>query len=374
MPASKKFTFVSGPDDFLVDRLGRERFAAMAAGVADDLSREVISGFAANADEVESAVKRFIEAVRTVPLFGGRHAVWFKDVSFLADTQTGKAEATQGMVEAMQAALEGLDPDETAVLVTASPVDRRRTFYKWCERNADFAVAGGEASGTPEGLAAVALAEARSLGAEFAPGAVQLLVERVGASSRLVVEEVRKLANFAAGPAEGPTRAVIGESLVAELTPNTAEGNFFETSEAFFSGDLPRTLDALRRHFFAGGDARPLIAALQNGNRLLLQLKALADAGDVRLRPHGVDGLSAAAAAYSERFGEAAGGKSSYNVFNQHPYYIGKLVGAGRLPSLRRLIDNQAELVAAFADIIRRSAGQEEVLRDMVVRCLAGGA
>jgi len=375
MAPAKKFTFVCGQDDFLVDRLGRERFEAMAAGVPDEFSREVISGFAANADEVGTAVRRFIEAVRTMPMFGGRHIVWFKDVNFLADSQTGKAEATLDLVAAMQEVLEKVDPAETSVLMTAAPVDRRRVFFKWCEKNADFATAGGEAAGSPDALAAIAIAEARSLGVRFGPGAVELLVARVGASSRLVVEEVRKLASYAAGPdpaaGGGAPPPAIEESHVAELTPNTAEGDFFETSEAFFSGDLQWTLDALRRHFFAGGDARPLIAALQNGNRILIQLRALADAGQVRLRARGVDGLGAAAGAWASAYGEAAGEKSSYNVFTQNPYYIGKLVGESRPPSLRRLIDNQAELIAAFEEIIRRPREQEDVLRDMAVRCLA---
>ncbi len=42
-------------------------------------------------------------------------------------------------------------------------------------------------------------------------------------------------------------------------------------------------------------------------------------------------------------------------------------------PSLRRLIDNQREFLAAFEEIIRRPHEQEEVLRDMAVRCLGAG-
>ena len=61
-----------------------------------------------------------------------------------------------------------------------------------------------------------------------------------------------------------------------------AEGDFFEAAEAFFSGDLKWTLAALHRHFFSGGDARPVIAALQNRNRILLQVRALVDAGAVQ--------------------------------------------------------------------------------------------
>jgi DNA polymerase-3 subunit delta len=358
--------FVCGQDDFLVDRLGRERFNAMAVDTADEFSREVISGFAANADEVAIAVNRFREAVQTVPMFGGKHVVWLKDVNFLADTQTGKADTTLGHVESLQELLEKLDAAETSVLITAAPVDRRRAFFRWCEKSADFVLVGGEAGGSPEALASVALSEARLLGASFAPGAVELLVARVGSSTRLLVEEVRKLASYVESP------FLIGESDVAALTPNTAEGDFFETAEAFGSGDLPWTLAALRRHFFTGGDARPVLAALQNRNRLMIQVRALVDVGAVRIGPRGIEGLANAAGPFTGSFGEAAGEKSSFNVFSQHPWYLGKLTGGSSPPALRRLIDTQGELIAAFEEIVRRPQEQEEVLRKMAVRCLAG--
>ena len=73
-PSSKPFTFVCGADDFLVGRLGRERFDALAADVTDEFSRETINGFAANVGEVESAVNRFREAVQTISMFGGKNS------------------------------------------------------------------------------------------------------------------------------------------------------------------------------------------------------------------------------------------------------------------------------------------------------------
>ncbi len=364
MAAEKKFTFICGGDDFLVGRAGQARHAGLSAEVTDEFSREVLSGFAANVSEVEAAVNRFREAVQTVAMFGGRRVVWLKDVNFLADTVTGRAESTLKLVEDLQRILESVNPAETAVLITAAPVDRRRSFPKWCEKHADFALVGGDGDHAGEALAGVALAEARSLGAAFAPGAVELLLARAGANTRLVVEETRKLATYVADGAP------IEEAHVAELTPNVAEGDFFEAAEAFFSGDLKWTLAALHRHFFGGGDARPVISALQNRNRILLQVRALVDAGEVRVGPRGLDGFPRAQAAHGAKFAGASE-KSSFNLFTQNPWYLGKLAGSAKLPTLRRLIDNQQELIAAFEEIVRRPHEQEEVLREMAVRCLA---
>lgn len=361
--AEPTFTFICGADDFLVGRLGQQRFDVLAAEVADEFSREVLNGFAANVGEVEAAVNRFRESVQTVSMFGGKRVVWLKDVNFLADSVTGRAESTLKLVEDLQQLLAGVNPAETAVLITAAPVDRRRAFPKWCEKTADFTlVGGGEDDGAA--LEGVILAEAKAIGAAFAPDATRLLLAKVGGNTRLLVEEVRKLATFVG---EGET---IGENHVAELTPNVAEGDFFEAAESFFSGDLKWTLAALQRHFFAGGDARPVISALQNRNRLLLQIRALVDAGDVRVGPRGLDGFAKAQAAHAGKFAGAAE-KSSYNLLTQNPWYLGKLAGSAKLPTLRRLIDNQQEFIAAFEEIIRRPHEQEEVLREMAVRCLA---
>jgi DNA polymerase-3 subunit delta len=363
MPAAPPFTFLCGADDFLVGRLGQQRFAALAAEVPDEFSREVLNGFAGNVGEVESAINRFRESVQTVSMFGGKRAIWLKDVNFLADSVTGRAETTLTLVEDLQQILAAVNPADTAVLITAAPVDRRRSFPKWCEKTADFTlVGGGEDDG--EALAGVVLAEAQAVGATLSPDAVRLLLAKVGANTRLLVEEVRKLAAYVNA---GET---IEDKHVAELTPNTAEGDFFEAAESFFSGDLKWTLAALQRHFFAGGDARPVISALQNRNRILLQVRALVDAGDVRIGPRGLDGLPKAQAAHAAKF-IGATEKNSFNLFSQNPWYLGKLAGSAKLPGLRRLIDNQQEFIAAFEEIIRRPHEQEEVLREMTVRCLA---
>jgi DNA polymerase-3 subunit delta len=382
MPAAtKNFAIFCGPDDFIANRLGKERFeeAAKEAG-ADDFAREIVSGFANNVDEVETAVNRFRDAVQTVPMFGGKRVVWFKDVNFLADTVTGRAEGTLKQVEALQELLEKVNPEEVTIVITAAPVDRRRSFPKWCEAHGDFTLAGGDGESAGEALAGVALAEARANGVSFGPGALEILLTKIGPNTRLLTEEVRKLATFVAVPSEASAKegegGMITEAHLDELTPNFAEGDFFASAERFFAGDLPGTLAALQQHFFNGNDARPVLSALQNRNRILIQVRVLLDSGDLRAPgPYGFDKAAWARAqgAYAKHFGGDAE-KSAYNLFTQNQWYVGKLVGSGKLPPLRRLIDNQLEFVRTFEEIVRRPNEQEAVLRDMAVRCLGSAA
>ncbi|MGH8021113.1 MAG: DNA polymerase III subunit delta [Opitutaceae bacterium] len=365
----QRFVFVCGPDDYLVGRVGRDRFEQVAAGM-DEFSCETISGFTANVGEVEAVVKQFREAVQTLGLFGGRRAVWLKDVNFLADSVTGRAEGTLKMVGDLQELLEKIDPAEVAVVITASPVDRRRSFPKWCEANSDFELAGesGGRGGSSINWRALADEECGRFGVALTDSALELLVAKTAGNARLFIGEIQKLATWLDEPG-----GRIAEEHVEELVPAFGEGDFFEAAEAFFSRNLPWTLDALRRHFFAGHDARPVITSLQNRNRVLIQLRALAFGGEVPLGARGVDkgALDRAARSYAGLYGDAAAEKTPFNVFSQNAWYLGKLAGdPKKLPPLRMLIDHQFEIARAFEELISRPNEQEEVLRAMAIRCL----
>ena len=81
------------------------------------------------------------------------------------------------------------------MLITAAPVDRRRSFAKWCEKNSDFALAdGGERR---RGLGRGRPGRGPLRRRDFGPGALELLLARIGANTRLLVEEVHKLATHA---------------------------------------------------------------------------------------------------------------------------------------------------------------------------------
>ena len=358
------FTFVCGPDDFLDNRTAKARFGQMSEGV-DEFSIDVLNGFVNNVAEVETVTNRFREAVQTLGLFGARKVVWLKDVNFLADSQTGKAEGTLKQVVELKALLGSVNPDEIAVLVSASPVDRRRSFPKWCEKISDAHVLTEGTGGID--WDALAEEECGTLGISFGPGVVELLVAKITRNSRLFLEEVRKLIT-ACDEADG----VITERMVEELVPAFGEGDFFEAAEAFFSHDLSWSIEALRRHFFAGYDARPLLSAFQNRNRLLIQIRSLVDSGFLRVSDRGIDRSSfgRSAARYGQVFGSSTE-KTPLNVFTQNTWYLGKLAGGSPLLALRLLIDHQFEFRRAFEEIIERPGDQEEILRAMIVRCLA---
>lgn len=364
--STKPFAFICGDDDYLVSERGREWFAEATKGLSDDLSKEVVDGRAGNIAEVEDALNRFTSAVQTLSLFGERKVVWLKDVNFMADSVTGRAQGTLDLLENLRAALEGIDPDTVGVLITAQPVDKRRSFYKWCQKTADFTLLAGDKDAAAT-CASLIKAECNKAGISMSRDAVQLLIGKVNGNTRLIVEETRKLCTFAVG-----SDALINEQLVNSLVPNFGDGDFFEAADAFFSLRLDWTLEALRRHFFTNSESRPLLGSLQSRNRLLIQLRVLLDAGAIRLGGRGISkaDLESAARTYGHHFGENPE-KSNLNVFTQNPWYLGRLAeSAGKVP-LKKLIDFQLSFAEAFEAIIERPNDQEEVCREMAVKCLS---
>ena len=364
--AAKPFTFICGDDDYLVAERGKAWFAEQTRDLMDGLSKEVVDGRAGNAAEVEDAINRFTSAVQTLSLFGERKVVWLRDVNFLADSVTGRAQGTLDLVEDLKSVLEALDPASVGVLITAQPVDKRRSFYKWCQKASEFTVLAGDKDAAAT-CARLIEEECGKVGIAMTRDAVQLLIGKVNGNTRLIVEETRKLCTFALGSDEA-----VSEQLVNALVPNFGEGDFFEATDAFFSLKLEWTLDALRRHFFTNKESRPLLGSLQGRNRLMIQLRVLLDAGAIRLGGRGISKseLEAAAKTYAKHFGEKQQ-KSNLNVFTQNPWYLGRLSQAAANVPLKKLIDFQLAFADAFEGIIERPREQEEICREMAIKCLS---
>ena len=364
--ADKPFTFICGDDDYLVSEEGKSWFAAQTEGLADDLSKEIIDGRSANVAEVEDALQRFTSAVQTLSLFGERKVVWLKDVNFMADSVTGRAQGTLDLLDDLKATIEGLNVETVAVLVTAFPVDKRRSFYKWVQKNGAFKAmeAGRDVAQMCAGLVRDTCAKS---GVSISDDAVGLLVAKVNGNTRLLVEECRKLCTYVGDAAEG-----ISEQAVMELVPNFGEADFFEAADAFFSLDLEWTLQAIRRHFFTNNDARGLLGSLQSRNRLLIQLRVLLDAGAIRLGARGINKqeLEVAGEHYAKHFGDDPE-KSNLNVFTQNHYYLSRMAGTVRKAPLKKWIDFQLAFAEAFEAIIERPNDQEEVCRELAVKCLS---
>jgi len=365
MKKGKQFYVFAGDDDFLVDQRASEVFAKYAPQVQDPTSIEVIDGRAQTVEEVEHLVDRFISAVQTRSMFGDRKLVWFRHVSFLADSRLGSSEGNLKQLERMRPLLESVAAEEVLVVFSASPVDRRRSFAKWLVGAGDSVVIDFKKEG-----GAAFDGEVRRLckenGVKISGEALQYLRNCLNSSIRMAMQEILKLSDYLGGKGE------IGLEDVAGMVPEFGESQFFEPVEKFYQGNLEAVLESLSRYFFTRKEGRPLLAGLIGRNRLMLQLRALGDAGDLDLRGGRLNAsdLNAAGKRHLEHFAQP-GEKGPLVVFGQNPWYLGMLSQAARRFSLRQLVDFQQLFVSGFIGLVERPQEQAVVIREMVIECLA---
>ncbi|MEC8013006.1 MAG: DNA polymerase III subunit delta, partial [Verrucomicrobiota bacterium] len=316
--SSNSLYAVLGDDDYLVRQRAKEVFDELCPEFPDDLSREIIDGRADRVDEVERILSEARSAGETLSLFGGGKLVWINEANFLNQTKTGAAQGSKEALEAFKPFLENLG--ETKLIFSACPVHRSHAFVKWLQKNAIYE---DVAKNEKEDVAFRRLVQdtAKEFGVRFSNGALEYLAGKIGAHSRLGVEETKKLASYL-----GKDGGEITEEMVIDMVPDFGEGDFFEASEAFFSGKLDWAIDAIDRHFFQGKDARPLLATLQNRNRLLIQLRVLVDGKELDPNQRlSKDQLERIGKKYQDHFSDS-NEKSTLNLFSQNPWFLGRLL------------------------------------------------
>lgn len=364
MEPTARFSFICGDDEFIVSEKSKAWYTHACAGVSEELSKEVIDARAQNVDEVQRVIERFSEAIQTQSLFGEKKVVWLKSVNFLANSQTGNAQGTLDLLDTLKTKLASIDIEAVSVLISASPIYKVRNFYKWCVEHADFELleSGKEGRSALDQRIAATCSEAS---VEISRAAVQLLFEKVGGNSRLIAMETEKLVTYVGKGGQ------ISEALINEMVPNFGEGDFFEATDAFFSGQLEWALAAVQRHFFTQSEGRPLLGSLQSRNRLMIQLRMLVDSGELKASSRGIQKqeLGRLAEKYKHHFGEDTT-KSNLNIFTQNPFYLGRLLKDVHHFSLKQLIDFQMAFAEAFEAILERPKEQEAVFKQLAIRCL----
>lgn len=365
MMAEKPFHYVSGADEYLVSEEGKRVFAELSAGLDAEFSCDVIAADCRVVDDVDRVVNEVAATTQTLSLFGGDKVVWIKGLNFITDTVLGNSEQTEKNCEKLGEILLSVDPANTRVLITAFPVDGRKKFGKWLGKHGEHHNMGGSKD-KAKSVASLVMAEAKSTGLKINASAVEALLAKVGNDGRAAVSEIRKLATYL-GDGAGQTITV---NLIEEMVPNFGESDFFEVSSAFFAGDLAWALAAIRRHFFAGMDARSLLPSLQRGVTIAIQAKALAEAREVPAGRVSKDSLARAATRYGSYY-SGTGEKTHLNIFTQSPFYINRLTEHASRQTMRRLVDWQQHLLDAFVDIHLRPGDQESIMRDTAIKCLA---
>ncbi len=223
----------------------------------DEFGLEVISGAADNADHAGRIIATTIEAILTMPFFGGEKVVWLQGANFFGDNQTGKAESTLAAVESLIDQLERGVPSDVTFILSATEVDKRRTFYKRIGKIArvelhdlpNTAKVGWEREVIPE-----VRKRSSEKGLRFAPGAMDCFVLSVGAETRLIENELEKLSLYCGD-------RVVTEDDVAMLTPTSHVGIIFAIGDAIAARQVSKALDLIDQQCRKGESAIGILLA-----------------------------------------------------------------------------------------------------------------
>ena len=187
---------VVGSDESEVKRSASGLAAELTPPGAGDFGVEIIDACADNVDQAAARIRAAIEALQTLPFFGERKLVWIKNANFLGDSQSGKSALVLGALEDLAALIDaGLGPEVT-LLVSATEIDKRRSFYKTLAKHAELQVIDrldSSRAGWEEEATEMVRGRAQARKLQFDEEALALFVLLTGGDTRQIENELEKL-------------------------------------------------------------------------------------------------------------------------------------------------------------------------------------
>ncbi|MCU0777025.1 MAG: hypothetical protein MUF86_05080 [Akkermansiaceae bacterium] len=256
---SGSFFAVIGSDEGLVREKALELHNRLTGGIDDGFTHEVIDGIADNSDSAFEICSNTVQALQTLPMFGGDKVVWLRNANFLGDNVTGRSQRTEAGVESLRAALEGGMPPGVKFLLTAQGVDKRRSFWKFIEKSAEVMVfdrIDTSRDGWQDQVAALVAGRAAELGLQFEADALALFVMLAGEQSQQIGNELEKLDLFL-----GPDRRIVTEEDVNVLVPLSRAAVVFEIGKSIQNGNAARAIQLIDQQLAADESAIGIMRA-----------------------------------------------------------------------------------------------------------------
>lgn len=265
---------VAGSDEAEVKRAAALLADELSGPDAGEFGRDIIDGAAENVDQAVTRVHQTIEALLTLPFFGGEKLVWLKNANFLADSVMGRSESVlEALAKLGEVLSEGLPPG-IKLLISAIEPDKRRAFYKTLTKLASVQVfdrTDTSRAGWEDAAGEFARAQAQRRGVKFEPEALEFFILLTGGDSRQIDNEIEKLDLYI-----GPERRTITAEDVQTMVPLSRAGVVFEIGNAIAERNLNRSLKLIDQLITKGESAIGiLLAAIIPMARCLVMAKDL---------------------------------------------------------------------------------------------------
>jgi DNA polymerase-3 subunit delta len=316
-PSGNIFAFL-GTDEARVKEAALQLVRKLTPADAGDFANDIIEGTADHADHAGRICSNVIQALQTLPFFGGAKVVWLKNASFLGDSVTGRANASVEGFENILSVLEsGLGPDVKFVL-SATSIDKRRGSWKKLSKLAHietFDKPDTSRAGWEVAVLAQAEKRVRELGLTFESGALELLVQMAGDDTRQFENELDKIDIYLGD------RRRVGLTTVRHLVSQSRAGVLWDLGNAIGTRNLPHALTLLNTLLFQGQNAIGiLLGAIVPRVRSLLLIKDLGSRYKLNRNSYGafcnsLEALPASATSHLPRKKDGTG-------FNAFPLFL----------------------------------------------------
>src|SRR5215831_16546527 len=363
-PESANMYAVVGSDEAEVKHVAAELSQKLVPDDAGDFGLEVIDGVADNADQAAARIRSTIEALQTLPFFGSTKVVWLKNANFLGDDPKARSTEVQSTLEELSAAIDSGFGSGLTFLISATEIDKRRSFYKTLLKRAELQVfdrLDSARAGWEEEATEIVRGRARKRKLEFDDDALDLFVLLTGGDTRQIDNELEKIDTFL-----GKERAARVE-LVRELVPLSRAGVIFELSNAVAARNLELALALVRRLLEQGENAIGiLLAAIVPTIRNLLLAKDLMEKHGIR-RPHSpfqfiaaINRLPAKATEHLPRKKDSSINAYGLAVAAQHAHQF----------ETHQLIEAMRACLDANVKLVTTQLDHELILTEIVVKLL----
>ena len=337
----KEKYFFGGNDDFSVERYARDVFESI-----ENVDAEIITSSATKISEAIDEIKKVCEAIDTVSIFQQQKKIWYRGVGFFNDSQIGRSAEIESWIEQLQQTLSNSSDD--FFILSAAPIDKRMKHVKWFTANCVSQI-----SEKPKSRECIEYAKslATKNKIRFEPEALEKFIDLCGDDLSIIHSEFHKLALYCTG------QNYIAREDVVAIVIDSREGDFFEPIDTFFNHNREKFQKVLNKYFAYYQEGRPLIAALQNRTRVLIQLKNLIDGEYLKSGSISKENLFNAYKSLQDNLDAYEG-----SIFAQNPWYLNKLSLTISKISLEKLINLQQELYLSIPKLTENIIPQSKIL------------
>jgi DNA polymerase III subunit delta len=240
---------ILGSDEGETKRRAAELASELTPKQGGDFGVDTIDGMADNVEQAVQCVRQTKEAIQTLPFFGREKLVWLKNVNFLADTVTSRSASVQEALEDLKGLLSQGLPDGVRFLLSASEVDKRRSFYKSLGKFAkveQYDRIDQTRPGWEDEVKSIVHRLAAELNLRFESEALEIFVRLAGGDGRQLRNELEKIDLYL-----GDNRTVEVD-VVRALVAKSTSGVIWELGTCITKRQLGESLTLLSQLMFQG--------------------------------------------------------------------------------------------------------------------------